>query len=113
MTQTSAIAGTRKRRSWLGLLAPAVIAFAILIALGIWQLQRKAWKEGLIASLTEQLAAPPVALPPSATWPSLDRASDEYRRVKFNATFDNAKEALVYGAASAFRPDVSGSGIGS
>lgn len=109
-TQTSATAGTRKRRSWLGLLAPAVIVFAILIGLGIWQLQRKVWKEGLIASLTEQLAAPPVALPLPATWPSLDRARDEYRRVKFNATFDNAKEALVYGAASAFRPDVSGPG---
>ena len=33
-------------------------------ALGIWQLDRKAWKEDLIATLTTRLAAPPVALPP-------------------------------------------------
>ena len=30
------------RRSWLGLLLPALLAFALLIGLGVWQLQRKA-----------------------------------------------------------------------
>jgi surfeit locus 1 family protein len=99
-----------RRRSWLGLLVPALLVFAVLIVLGTWQIQRKAWKEGLIATLTQRLAAPPEALPAPQTWQSLDRASDEYRRVKFSAEFDNDKEALVYGAASAFRPDVSGPG---
>ncbi|HWX82474.1 MAG TPA: SURF1 family protein [Xanthobacteraceae bacterium] len=97
-------------RSWLGLLLPALFAFIVLIGLGTWQVERKAWKEALIASLTERLAAPPQALPAPATWPKLDPADDEYRRVKFTALFDNAAEALVYGAASAFRPDVSGPG---
>jgi surfeit locus 1 family protein len=97
-------------RSWLGLLLPALLAFIILIGLGTWQVERKAWKEALIASLTERLAAPPEALPAPATWPKLDPADDEYRRVKFTALFDHAAEALVYGAASAFRPDVSGPG---
>ena len=99
---------TKRRRSWLGLLIPALLVFAVLIALGTWQIERKAWKEGLIAALTERLAAPPVALPAPATWPRLDPASDEYRRVTFTATFDHGKEALVYAAASAFRPDVAG-----
>lgn len=102
--------GTTKRRSWLGLLIPAVIALCLLVALGTWQLERKAWKEELIATLAERLAAPPVALPPSSAWPSLDQAASEYRRVTFNATFDHSKEALVYAVASAFRPDVSGAG---
>jgi surfeit locus 1 family protein len=96
--------------TWLGLLMPALLLLAALIALGTWQLQRKAWKEDLIATLTERLAAPPSALPASAAWPSLDQASDQYRRVKFTATFDRGKEALVYAAASAFRPDVTGRG---
>ena len=100
----------RPQRSWLGLLLPAVLAFAVLCGLGTWQVQRKAWKEALIASLTERLAAPPAALPAPAAWPTLDPASDEYRRVKFSAQFDNAAEALIFGAASAFRPDVSGPG---
>jgi len=98
------------QRSWLSLLVPALLAFAALIALGTWQIKRKAWKEGLIASLTERLAAPPQALPAPNTWQSLDRARDEYRRVKFSAEFDYPREALVYGAASVFRPEVSGPG---
>ncbi len=101
---------TKRRRSWLGLLIPALLVFAVLIALGTWQIERKAWKEGLIAALTERLSAPPAALPPPATWPRLDPARDEYRRVTFTATFDQGQEALIYAAASAFRPDVSGPG---
>jgi surfeit locus 1 family protein len=101
---------TSRRRSWRSLLLPALFAFAVLIALGTWQIERKAWKENLVASLTARLAAPPEALPASEAWPNLDRASNEYRRVKFSAEFDYGYEALVFGAASAFRPDVSGPG---
>ena len=83
-----------------------------MLALGTWQLQRKAWKESLIASLNAQLAAPPIALPPPASWPQLDPARDEYRRVKFRAQYENGTEALVYASASAFRPDVNSLGTG-
>jgi surfeit locus 1 family protein len=100
----------QRRRSWRGLLAPALLLFAALIALGVWQVERKAWKDGLIAALTQRLAAAPEALPASASLPSLDPVRDEYRRVSFSAAFDYDHEALVYGAASAFRPDVSGPG---
>jgi len=62
-----------------GLLIPALLAFVVLIGLGTWQLQRKAWKEGLIAALDAQLA----------------RAA---RRVTFSAAFENAKETLVFAA---------------
>ncbi|WP_195818612.1 SURF1 family protein [Roseobacter sp. MH60115] len=36
---------------------------AILIGLGTWQVQRLAWKEGIIATIDERIAADPVALP--------------------------------------------------
>jgi surfeit locus 1 family protein len=91
-------------------LLPAILAFIVLIGLGTWQVQRKAWKEALIASLTERLDAPPIALAAAKDWQSLDAANDEYRRTKFTAQFDNGAEALIYGAASTFRPDVSGPG---
>jgi surfeit locus 1 family protein len=100
-----------RRRSWRGLLIPAVLAFAVLIALGTWQIQRKAWKEQLIAMLTERSQAPPAPLPSPATWPTLDQADNEYRRVAFNAEFETAKEAFVFATASAFRPDVKGQGF--
>ena len=99
-----------RNRTWRSLLLPALLAFAVLIVLGTWQVERKAWKEALIASLTERLAAPPQTLPFAKDWAKLDRAGDEYRRVKFTASFDNAREALVFAAASAFRPDVTSPG---
>jgi surfeit locus 1 family protein len=100
----------KPRRSWVGLAIPSLLAFIVLIGLGTWQIQRKAWKEGLIATLDTKLAAPPIALPSPPTWPHLDPQNDEYRRVTFSAAFENTNEALVYAAPSAFRPDVSGPG---
>ena len=88
-----------------------MLAFAVLVALGTWQIQRKAWKEQLIATLMERLQAPPELIPPPGTWPTLDQASDEYRRVRFNAQFETTKEAFVFASASAFRPDVKGQGF--
>jgi len=108
----SAAERTRRssRRSWVGLLVPTLLAFIVLIGLGTWQIQRKAWKEGLIAALDAQLAAAPIALPSAASWPRLDRKNDEYRRVTFAAEFDHGKEALVFAAPSTFRPDISDPG---
>jgi len=101
--------GTRSR-SWPSPLLPALLAFAALIALGTWQIERKAWKEALIAALTERVGTPPQALPPANDWSKFDRSRDEYRRVRFTASLDNAREALVFAAASAFRPDVTSPG---
>jgi cytochrome oxidase assembly protein ShyY1 len=38
-------------------------AVALMIGLGIWQLQRAKWKEGLIARYAEAEKAPPIAFP--------------------------------------------------
>ncbi|HEX4408036.1 MAG TPA: SURF1 family protein [Xanthobacteraceae bacterium] len=100
----------RKRRTWRGMLVPAVLAFIILIGLGVWQIQRKTWKENLISALTERLATPPEALPSASQWPTLVQADDEYRHVSFSATFANDREALVFASATGFRPDVNGTG---
>ena len=57
MSSTPAEAGRRFRpRLW-----PTLATFAallILVGLGTWQLQRLAWKQGLIAHAQAQLAAP-------------------------------------------------------
>jgi len=41
-----------------GLTVAAVIAFAILVGLGVWQLQRLKWKEALLAHIAAAEAAP-------------------------------------------------------
>jgi len=88
----------------------AIVCIAILLGLGKWQLDRKVWKEDLIATITARLSAPPENLPPRAQWPRLDPRKDEYRRVTFQADYLIGQQALVYTAGSAFRPDVSGAG---
>lgn len=88
----------------------AVVGVAILIGLGVWQLDRKAWKENLIAALTERLAQAPENLPPRDAWPRLLPEANEFRRVTFPAEFLEGEEALVYGAGSSLRSDVKGPG---
>ena len=100
MTASIGAEPKRHRRSWRGLLLPAVLAFVTLLGLGTWQIQRKTWKEGLIATLTARIAEPPHALPAANLWQNLDPARNEFRRVKFSAEFENDKEALVFAAAT-------------
>lgn len=88
----------------------ALCGVAVLIGLGVWQLERLRWKEGLIATLDARLAASPVALPPPPRWPALAQANDEFRRVNFSADFIAGQEALVYATGSALRSDVKGLG---
>jgi surfeit locus 1 family protein len=102
--------GPQCRRSTVGPGIAALILFAGLVALGFWQLDRKAWKEGLIDTLGQRLAAAPSDLPPPASWPGLAQVADEFRRVRFKAQLLPNEEALVFTSGSAFRPDVSGSG---
>jgi surfeit locus 1 family protein len=88
----------------------SLAAFVTCIALGTWQVQRKAWKEALIGTLEQRLSAPAVELPPREQWGRLDPAEDEFRHVKFSAAFVPGAEALVYASGSALRSDVSGPG---
>jgi surfeit locus 1 family protein len=85
------------RRSWAALLWPSVstlIALAILISLGVWQLQRLAWKTGLVAMIAARTTAAPVPLPPEADWSHLDDYG--YRHVTLQGTFEHDKEARVF-----------------
>ena len=83
---------------------------AILIGLGLWQMDRKVWKENLIATLAVRLAKAPADLPPRDGWPRLVQDTDEFGRVTFPAEFLEGQEALIYTAGSPFRPDVKGPG---
>ena len=81
------------RLAVLGLLA--LFTFCTLIALGWWQVERRAWKLDLIARVQERVHAAPVALPDPARWPQVTAASDEYRRVRLSGHFLHDRETLV------------------
>jgi surfeit locus 1 family protein len=96
------------RRLAFGLFTLAMVA--VLIGLGLWQLQRRTDKHALIAALDERLAVAPVALPPANTWNALTPAKDEFRRVTFTATYAPLPDAMVYSSGSGVRDDISGPG---
>jgi surfeit locus 1 family protein len=86
------------------------VMIGVLAALGTWQLERLAWKEGLIATLDTKLSAKATDLPPRERWAQLDAGAEEFRRVAFPAEFLTGEEALVYSSGSALRPDAIGPG---
>jgi cytochrome oxidase assembly protein ShyY1 len=97
-------------RSVTGFTAFTLVMVALFAGLGIWQLQRRVEKHALIAALTERLAAAPEALPPPAQWRALSPAVDEFRRVRFTATYAPLPDAMVYSSGSAVREDIAGPG---
>ncbi|RSV20176.1 SURF1 family protein [Sphingomonas sp. ABOLH] len=66
------------RRILIGTLIGCVIAG--LIGLGVWQLQRRAWKLDLIQRTEAMLRSPPVPAPPPAAWGTIT-SDDAYRPV--------------------------------
>lgn len=94
--------GGRRGKRLLGGFAVLAV-FLVLVGLGTWQLQRRAWKESLLATLSERLTEAPVPLPPSREWPQLSQATDEFRRVSLTGTLLNDREAFVYTAGSSLR----------
>jgi surfeit locus 1 family protein len=68
-----------------------LVAFAILLALGTWQVERLHWKEGLLADIAERQSAPPVPL--SAIEAMAASGGDiEYRVVTATGHYLNDKE---------------------
>jgi cytochrome oxidase assembly protein ShyY1 len=104
----SGIMTSRRGVAGFGIFSLALVA--LCVGLGVWQLQRRAEKHALIAALTERLAAAPGALPQASQWGALTPARDEFRRVRFAATWQPRPDAMVYSAGSAVRDDISGPG---
>ena len=76
--------------------AASLAGIALLIGLGVWQLQRLAWKEALIAEVDARAHAAPVPAPPPSEWAGLKPADFEYARVEVQGVFDYARQAYVF-----------------
>jgi surfeit locus 1 family protein len=81
------------RRRWrTGLLGALVVAaFAVLVALGTWQVQRLHWKEGLLAAIDERTHAQPVSLA-EIEHRFAETGDVDYWRVTVSGRFLNADE---------------------
>ncbi len=80
-----------------GLTALTLCMLALLVGLGLWQIQRLAWKEGLIAEIETRTKAPPVDLQSAL---ATARAGDvSYTRIKAEGRFLNDKERYLFAVA--------------
>jgi surfeit locus 1 family protein len=82
-----------RRLLWPAIAAAA--AFAILVSLGVWQLQRMQWKEALIARVEAGLTAEPAPAPGPEEWPALAVGDAEYRAVTVSGRYLNDQEIFV------------------
>jgi len=66
----------------------------VLIGLGVWQIERSHWKLGLIALMSQNMRAEPLAITQVLHG---NYAAAEYRRIALDGRYLNDRESYVYG----------------
>lgn len=67
-----------------------IAGVAVLLALGIWQVQRLAWKQAILTEIAARISGPPIALPEV-----LDPAGDKYLPVTVSGDFTGEDIAVL------------------
>ena len=79
------------RRPCPGSICLTLFGLILMLSLGVWQMQRKAWKDGLIAEMAAGISAPPL--------PLAERLGDlpalNYRAVRLQGVFLHDGEAFL------------------
>lgn len=102
--------GADRPAAWRSLAAPTAataVALAILAVLGIWQLERKAWKEDLLEQVRSRAYGAPVDVPAEADWPGWRAANGEFTRVWLSGRFKGDETVPVHGLAEIRRNQAS------
>lgn len=73
----------------------AALVFVVLIALGVWQVERRAWKHALIAQVDARIHASAAAAPAPAEWPAITAANAAYRRVEVSGNYLTGHDVFV------------------
>jgi surfeit locus 1 family protein len=79
----------------IALLLLALLGAACFAALGVWQVERLAWKRDLIARVEARIHAAPAPIPVPSAWPTFNARAAEYRRVRLQGVFLHSRETLV------------------
>ena len=80
----------------LGLLGVLIVVLiAGLLALGVWQVERRAWKLDLIRQVDARVHAPASPAPGPDHWLSVSKDRDQYRHVALRGVFLHDRETLT------------------
>lgn len=90
----ASVRGPRRRWVLAVMLTAFVLACVGFVALGAWQLERRSWKEALIARVQRNVSAAPVSLPAPSQWHVFTR-EDEFRGLLARGRYDFGREVLV------------------
>lgn len=102
-----------RARAIKGLILPgalSLLALAVLLSLGTWQIQRLAWKEELIARASARAKLPPAHLPPASEWTGPQWREAEYRQFAVSGRFRHEFEVQVYTILSEPKGKYAGAG---
>lgn len=96
MAPTAATAATASRRLRHAVLALAGIAlFAGFVALGTWQVERRAWKLALMERVEQRVHAAPRPAPTAQEWAAVTAADHEYLPVTLRGQWLSGKTVLT------------------
>jgi surfeit locus 1 family protein len=84
-----------QQKGLVGLTALMLASLALLIGLGVWQLKRLEWKQGLIAQIEARTKGPPITLEDAVALAGQGR-DPSYYRVRVDGRFHHAKERYLY-----------------
>lgn len=73
----------------------AGVLCAGLVALGVWQVERLAWKRALIVQVDTRVRAAPVAAPGPAQWAAITAERDAYRHIVARGRYRDDHATLV------------------
>jgi surfeit locus 1 family protein len=90
--------GATQKDGLVGLTALMLAALAVLVGLGVWQLKRLQWKEGLIAEIETRTKSPPITLADAVAIARQGR-DPSYYRVRVEGRFHHAQELYLYAVA--------------
>lgn len=93
----------RKTSTLIGVGVFFAFFFVLFVALGTWQVERRAWKLDLIARVEQRVHAPAVEAPGPAAWPRFDPGAQEYRHVRVEGRYLPAAATRVQ-AVTKFGP---------
>lgn len=92
-SETRSPARAARPSFWLTVLS--LTAFVLLMALGVWQVERRAWKLALIDRVEQRVHATAQPIPSATSWPAVTAANDEYRHVSVSGRFLHDRETLI------------------